>query len=170
MTERTKNRLSWALTAVLVAVVVWRYWPSKTQDLGPAPALVVPTLSGEPFDLAAQRGRVTVVNVWATWCGPCRVELPMFASVARDHPDVSFVAIATDDGGANVVGPYAAPKNLPFPVGIDPGAQAVATLPGGVSVYPTTFVIDRRGRVVVRHEGLLVGPALSAMLRRFADD
>lgn len=166
MTERARNLLSWAFTAAALAVVVWRFWPASTQDLGPAPPLVVPTLSGEAFDLSAQRGHVTVVNVWATWCGPCRAELPGFASAARDHPNVRFVAVATDDEGEAVVRPYAEARSLPFPVGLDAGGRAVAALPSGVSVYPTTFVGDRDGRIVVRHEGLLVGPALRAILRR----
>lgn len=166
MTERAKSRLSWAFTAAAFALVVWRYWPAPAEDLGPAPPLVVPTLAGAPFDLAAHRGTTVVVNVWATWCGPCRAELPGFARIARDTPDVVFVAIATDDAGEAVVRPYAEARDLPFAVGLDPGGRAVATLPGGVSTLPTTFVVNAEGRIVARHEGLLVPPALRTLIGR----
>lgn len=117
-------------------------------DPGPAPPLAATALDGSRFDLSALRGQVVLVNFWATWCAPCRAELPAFAEFARAHRDqgLQVLAVSTDDAeDLPQVREIAA--GLPFPVAL--AAQTEARGYGRIWRLPITFVIDREGRLVV---------------------
>ena len=103
------------------------------------------------------------MNVWATWCPPCVVETPGFVDLAAEFAgDVQFLGVSVDeDPGA--VAPFAARYGVTYPL------LLAATVRGQrieAPVLPTTLVIDRAGRVRMRHEGLLLEPALRPVLKR----
>ena len=143
---------------------------------GRAPALApdfsVVDLSGKTVRLSALRGRVVLVNVWTTWCPPCREEMPSMERLYRQlaGPDFELLAVSEDEGGLEGVRRFATDLGVTFPVLYDPERQVGTRF--GVWGYPETFVIDRGGHVVER----VIGPrtwdspaqvaALRALMRR----
>jgi cytochrome c biogenesis protein CcmG/thiol:disulfide interchange protein DsbE len=126
-----------------------------------APALSGDTLDGHPFDLTALRGRVVVVNVMASWCGPCRDELPLLARAAKTWSAqgvrVVGLSMRDDPGQARRL---LRDSKADFPVLADPdGTQAIAW---GVRGVPETFVVDRTGRLRLH----ALGPVSDEWLQR----
>jgi thiol-disulfide isomerase/thioredoxin len=114
---------------------------------GEAPALTLPRIGpggalGEPIALAASRGKVTVLDFWATWCGPCLSAMPRLDQLARKHPDVAVLAINLDDAtAARVLFDH---KGYTMTLVADDGDVSERY---GVSTIPHTVIIDRRGVV-----------------------
>lgn len=110
-------------------------------------------LGGQRFRLAEQRGKVVLVNFWATWCPPCREEMPSMERLWRRYRDRGFVLVAVSlDSDPTLVGPFVADHKLTFPVALDPQVE-VANL-YGVRALPASFVLDRTGTLVA----LALGP------------
>jgi peroxiredoxin len=163
----------------LVVLLVWvgqRLAPQIAAvvgaDLGvkESPAIEVATRGGEHFSLDDHRGRVVLVNFWATWCRPCRIEMPGFQKVYDRYRDQGFtiLGLSTDAGGAEPVDRYVEERGVTYPV-------ALATLQlkrefGGVREIPTSFLIDRAGRIRYTVRGFWAGPALGAAVRRLLDE
>ncbi len=120
----------------------------------PAYAFTVPSPGGQPVRLADFRGRVVFVNFWATWCPPCRDEMPGMERLSRRFKDRGLVvlAISVDADGASAVVPFVREQGLTYPIGLDP-AMAVAGR-YGVRALPSSFLVDRHGHLV----GSAVGP------------
>lgn len=110
--------------------------------------------NGEAFSLAQERGKVVLLDVWATWCEPCRDALPVYAQLAQELGErglrVFTINVDADD---HALVPYVADTKLPLPILRDPGARlAESTLK--VQMMPTSYVVDRKGVVRSVHEGL----------------
>lgn len=137
-------------------------------DREPAPGLAGTTLDGASFDLSALRGKVVVLNVWASWCPPCRAESPMLQAVATDlrADGVEFVGIATRDGDGTAARAFAENVGLTYPSVLDPDGVALLafreTLPP--QAIPSTLVIDRQGRIAGRVIGPTTEPRLRALI------
>ncbi len=116
----------------------------------PAPAVRYEMLSGAPFELAKQRGRVVFLEFYASWCTPCRVSLPLVESFARSHPEVQVVPV--DVGEPRIVAAAFARAHGLTNVVIDPRAlsRGFFQLEG----FPTMVVIDPRGRIRATWQGL----------------
>jgi thiol-disulfide isomerase/thioredoxin len=82
----------------------------------PMPDFTMVDLEGAPWTLAAHRGRVVLVNFWATWCPPCREEIPGFVRLAESEPDLEIAGIAMDDDGAADVRQFAKAAGVPYPI------------------------------------------------------
>jgi len=107
----------------------------------------VAALDGTHLRLADLKGKVVFLNLWATWCGPCKEEMPAMERLWQRYKEQGLVVVALsmDSGGAKTVKPYIEHAKYTYPVGLDPKME-VAQLYGARSV-PSTFIIDRQGMV-----------------------
>jgi thiol-disulfide isomerase/thioredoxin len=121
-----------------------------------APPLVGKTLTGEPFELAALRGNVVLVNVWATWCAPCRHELPELVRLHHLHRDRGFAVVGVSVDARRAAGALRAMVQefeLDYPIVLDPDQKGVE--PFGIRGYPTSILVDREGVVRWRRDGII---------------
>jgi cytochrome c biogenesis protein CcmG, thiol:disulfide interchange protein DsbE len=152
---------------VVVAVVVTQLLVRTRSGGGspkadhPAPALALTDLGGRPVDLSRLRGKVVAVNFWASWCGPCREELPELAEFWRAYSGQCFelLGVAEQSGHADVL---AASRGIPYPVLLD--ARADYLEPWGVNGFPVTFVIDPEGKVRKVFRGGIAKEDLAAVV------
>jgi peroxiredoxin len=106
----------------------------------------VAMLDGRTFRLGEQRGKVVFVNFWATWCPPCRAEMPAMERLYARHRDAGFVMLAVSvDADPAVVKPFVTEGRFSFSVGLDPKMEVANAY--GVRALPSSFIIDREGKV-----------------------
>lgn len=119
-----------------------------------APDFSLTDLAGKTVRLSGLRGKVVVLNVWATWCAPCRDEMPSMERLYQRlrGPNFELLAVSEDEGGADKVRAFVREVAVTFPVLLDPERQVGTRY--GVWGYPETFIIDRDGRIVER----VIGP------------
>lgn len=138
--------------------------------LGSAPELRFVTLDGVEIGPAQMEGRVVVVNFWATWCPPCRLEIPSLQKVHTDleAEGVLVVGLSTDAGSPNDIRAFLEERGVTYPVGMASPAHRRAF--GGVRALPTTFILDRDG--VIRHRvfGFFAPPAMRAAVSRLLEE
>jgi peroxiredoxin len=112
------------------------------------------SLDGTTVSLDKYRGKVVFLNLWATWCGPCRDEMPAMETLYDDfknNPDFVMLAVSQDTKGRQVVAPYVEKNGYHFTVLLDPENKVGELY--DVSGVPETFVIDREGRIAAHHMG-----------------
>lgn len=119
----------------------------------PAPDFTLPTLSGAPIHLSALRGKVVLVNFWATWCGSCRAEMPALNALYQRYKDrgLEVLAVNLDTDSTSNVQAFARKIGVTFRVGLDPSSSTARSY--RVRSLPTTYLIDRAGNVVVQEVG-----------------
>jgi peroxiredoxin len=119
-----------------------------------APDFTLKDSDGKTVRLSDFRGKVVLLDFWATWCGPCKIEIPWFMEFQRKNQDKGLVVlgVSMDDEGWEVVKPYLAHMKINYRVVI--GNDQTAQLYGGVDALPTTFLIDREGKIAAVHVGL----------------
>jgi peroxiredoxin len=119
-----------------------------------APPFTLKDSNGEPVQLANYKGKVVLLDFWATWCAPCKVEIPWFMEFEQQFKDRGFavVGVSMDEDGWSVVKPYVQQLKINYRILL--GNDQVGTLYGGVDSLPTTFLIDRQGKIASVHVGL----------------
>lgn len=118
------------------------------------PAFVATDLDGRQISTASLRGKVVLVNFWATWCPPCREEIPDLVALQdkyRDH--LQIIGVSQDSGSVDAVRRFAAEHRINYPTVMS--TPEIEALFPGVYALPTTFVLDREGRLAQKHIGLL---------------
>jgi peroxiredoxin len=113
----------------------------------------LPTPDGKTFKLSDHRGKLVFVNFWATWCVPCREEMPAMEQLWKRHKDQGFMMVAVSvDNDTGLVAPFVRKLGLTFPIALDSKMQAAN--PWGVRALPSSFIIDRKGYMTA----LALGP------------
>ncbi|HEX5971654.1 MAG TPA: TlpA disulfide reductase family protein [Gemmatimonadaceae bacterium] len=165
-----------AMEAILwVALLVFigsRMWPQIAAAFGVqsagarAPDFQLTTLDGQQVSLASLRGKVVLVNFWATWCPPCRIEMPGFQRVyeAKRHAGFTIVGVSTDAIGSRVVADFVRERGITYPIAMATGA--VIQEFGGARTLPTSFLIDREGRIRNEVKGIFTSVALEQAVDR----
>ncbi len=162
-------RLLCALTAILLGLSIQGCISQNVRDddgstvkpaskRNPAPDFEVKDSNGQTFRLADYKGKVVLLNFWATWCGPCKIEIPWFMDFEKNYKDHGFavVGISLDDDGWEVVKPFVASRRMNYRVAL--GNMQIERLYGGgdgIQSVPTSFIIDREGKVADVHVGLV---------------
>ena len=125
--------------------------PSKPTD---APDFTLPDLSGKPVRLSDYKGKVVFLNFWATWCAPCRIEIPSIKQLQYEFEGKDFVlqTVSIDQGGRAVVEEFFRQLGINMPTVVDADSRVAGIY--GLTGVPESFLIDRRGRIV----GHFVGP------------
>lgn len=142
-----------AFAVVLGAVVALQVLQRGPRTGYAAVDFTLPDLSGQPLRLADLRGKVVFLNLWATWCPPCRAEMPSMQALYERLRGRDFAMIAVaEDTNADDVAAFVKELGLTFPILLDTENRLPARF--GVTGYPETFVIDRDGRVI-KH---VIGP------------
>jgi thiol-disulfide isomerase/thioredoxin len=123
----------------------------------PMPALDLVDFDGRRITNASLAGKVVLLNFWATWCGPCREEIPMLAALQKHYGDrLAIVGLSIDESPAEEVKAFAASLGVNYPVVMS--TRELEREFGGITAVPSTFLVDPQGRILQRHLGLLQGP------------
>lgn len=119
----------------------------------PAPDFQLQSLNGEALRLSDFRGRPVMINFWATWCGPCQLEMPLIQKYYEMHsPDLVVLAVNNDEPRASVQ-EFVDKMKLTFPILLDPGARVEDQY--RVRAFPTSLFINREGLIRYQHIGIL---------------
>ncbi|MEA2166303.1 MAG: hypothetical protein QOK37_4430 [Thermoanaerobaculia bacterium] len=126
-------------------------------DVGDAmPAYTATFLDGKPLNLAVEKGNVVFLNVWATWCGPCRFETPELQALQNQYAaaGLKVIGVSVDEGDSEPVKTFVAEQKITYPIAVDPEGR-IATLVQ-TTVLPTSLLIDRNGKIVWRQVGAVM--------------
>jgi thiol-disulfide isomerase/thioredoxin len=119
----------------------------------PAPDFKLTGLDGKPVTLAGSKGKVILLNFWATWCGPCRAEIPDLVELQNKYKDrLQILGLVVDDDDQDAIKKFAEEFAINYPVAI--ATDDIRMQYGGIVALPTSFVLDAEGRIVQKHEGL----------------
>lgn len=159
---RARRALGAAALAVTLALMAGCAKKDVTQGgaVGTAaPAFALPDLEGKTVRNTDLQGKVVVLNFWATWCPPCREEVPDFVRLQSKYREqgLAIVGLSLDNGGAHDVRPFVEEYNVNYTMLI--ANQETADSFGGILGIPTTFVLDRKGTIVKRVVGKLSAEA-----------
>lgn len=146
----------------------------------PAPPFLLRDLDGNMVSTAAWQGKVVLLNFWATWCPPCREEIPILIELSKKYKDdLLVIGISVDDGSPDEVKEFAHNIGINYPIVMR--SRELLVEYGGVPALPTTFLVNKEGRVVQKHEGLfspilyeteiraLIGLPVDASITTFED-
>jgi len=131
----------------------------------PAPDFELKGIDGKTYKLSDFRGKVVVLNFWATWCPPCRKEIPEYNELQAEYAaqGVQFIGIAVDEEGLDKVKPWVEKNTVGYPILI-PDAKVVSSY-GDLSAIPVTFFIDRKGMIRSSFVGMRQKPAVVDLIK-----
>ena len=137
----------------------------------PAPGFALPDMDGGTATLADYSGRVLLLNFWATWCLPCRAEMPWFVEfqTAFEGDGFAVLGVSVDEPGRDVVAPFLDRSPVNYRIALADTEARLAPF-GPKNVLPTTWLIDRRGRIAAEHVGLVSRAAIDAEIRLLLDE
>ena len=149
-----RQTITGLLTGLAIGAAVFAA-PALAAATGPAADFTLPSAQGgKPVKLSDYKGKVVILDFWATWCPPCRKEIPDFVSLQKEFgpKGLQVIGVALDQEGAGVVKPFIAENHINYPIGLDSKSE-IPSLYGGVRGIPTTFIIDRQGKIVKKFVG-----------------
>lgn len=125
------------------------------QTKGQAPDFTLKTANGNTVTLSKLKGKVVLINFWATWCAPCRAEIPGFLEVYNKYKSKGFeiVGVSLDREGWKKVTPFVENFKINYPVVV--GDKKLVAAYGDFNAIPTTFLVDKKGNIVDQHVGYL---------------
>jgi thiol-disulfide isomerase/thioredoxin len=153
----SRLRSACVITLLPLGLICLETAPAFAQEASsaktPAAGWQLNDLNGKMVKSSDFRGKVVILDFWATWCVPCRVEIPHFVELQKQYGDkgLTVIGVSLDERGVEVVKKFAKRFSVNYPIVI--GNEKVAEEYGGIDAIPTTFVIDRQGRIVSRHIG-----------------
>ncbi|MGA2858533.1 MAG: TlpA disulfide reductase family protein [Candidatus Sulfotelmatobacter sp.] len=162
--SRGRNPLALVVVAVVVAGMLYfgfhmarRPGPSQTPGttrIKDAPDFTLETLDGKSLRLSDLRGKAVLLNFWATWCAPCKIEMPWFVELQNEYgpQGLQIVGVAMDDSSKEDIAKFAKDMGVNYPVLL--GKEAVGDAYGGVPALPESFFISRDGKIVDKILGL----------------
>jgi thiol-disulfide isomerase/thioredoxin len=160
-----RNRILTALLAlgILGAIAVPKPLPAAEREL--APDFQAFDSKGKKRKLSDFRGQVVLLNFWATWCAPCRVEIPWLKKIHHEFEADGFsvVGVAMDERGWRAVTPFLTEYGVDYPSLL--GSPKIARSYGGLEVLPRTLFLDREGRIVASHNAILGEDQLRAIVQ-----
>ena len=137
------------------------------KDPQPVPHFTLHTLDGRTISSSEMKGKVTLINFWATWCGPCRAEIPdLIALQDRYKNDLQVIGISEDDAPPEAVKVFAAAHKMNYPVAMT--TPEIEQLFPGTVALPTSVLVDRNGFIVQRHVGMLTAERTEMETRSLA--
>ncbi|MCX7798472.1 MAG: TlpA family protein disulfide reductase [Melioribacter sp.] len=169
----TKKQRSWIYTGFFIALIIVlfvvnnsgtepeqgpyppNYVPAVQRNSVTAPDFALPTTDGKILKLSDYRGKIVILDFWATWCPPCRKGIPDLIDIKKKYGSkgVEIIGISVDTDTKNEVIPFIKEKGINYPVVY--GNQNVYKQYGGIRAIPTTFIIDKEGKIVASYEGLV---------------
>lgn len=170
-------RRHWFLWLILLAYAGYLLWPQLRAAVGlgaqvgtEVPRFEVQTLDGQRFASSNLRGQVVLINFWATWCPPCRTEMPGFEQLYQDLHQRGFeiLAISLDEGGRDAVAPFVTELQLTFPVVVDQARLARSF--DGAGAVPTSYLVDRNGHIRQRYVGAVPTEQLRATVENLLQE
>ncbi|MDP9055319.1 MAG: TlpA family protein disulfide reductase [Acidobacteriota bacterium] len=168
MYSQARRRVLISIAVTCVAVGVWLLWPvlmhraaqaivASRQAIASkgAPDFTLKDTRGKRVRLSDFKGQVVVLNFWATWCGPCKTEIPWFIDFQKQWQARGFtvLGVSMDEDGWKAIDPYVAEKKINYPVVL--ADERVNEAYGGIEALPTTLIVGRDGKVRFIHSGLI---------------
>lgn len=132
----------------------------------PAPDFELTSIDGKQVKLSDYRGKAVLLNFWATWCPPCKAEMPWFVDLQKQYGNdgLQVVGVAMDDAGKEEIAKFAKDMGVNYPILL--GKEGVAQKYGDVQFLPTTFFIDRQGNITDRTFGLVSRSDIESSVKR----
>lgn len=124
---------------------------TKEEKWGNAPNFTLPSLGGDDFILSSLKGKVIILDFWATWCSPCRKEIPGFIELYREYKDEGLEIVGVCLESEAAVKPFAEETGINYALVF--ANQEIVQRYGGIRYVPTTFIIDRQGNIIKKHIG-----------------
>ena len=163
---RTTRERAWAIAPVLASALVWttaHQLASATQPMAP-PALTLAAMDAPPINLSAPGDRPTVINLWATWCPPCRREMPALAQAEKAHPNVRFLFVNQGEGEAGVRA-FLQSQGLALDHVLFDEAMALPRHYGTAGI-PVTLFLHADGRLAKAHMGEIAPEQIATEIAR----
>ncbi|MDZ7262437.1 MAG: TlpA family protein disulfide reductase [candidate division KSB1 bacterium] len=154
---KIRSIIFWVFVSILIVYLfsftVSARWEENKSDSKQAPDFSLPNLEGKQVKLSDFKGKVIILDFWATWCPPCRMEIPDFIDLYKTYQDTGLVilGVALDQEGEKVVKPFAKKQGINYPI-LMGNAQVVQKY-GGIQGIPTTFIINQEGKIITTFLG-----------------
>jgi peroxiredoxin len=164
--------LKWLILLILCgALSFFPHCGKNVKESGLAPDFSLKTLEGQEVTLASLKGKVVLIDFWATWCGPCRESIPHLVDLYKHYREKGFevIGVSVDKGEAEVVRRFSKAMDIPYPILI---ASEEVTRSYGVTALPTTFLIDREGNIQERVIGFnsRIAKELAAKVKKLTSE